>query len=105
MPFAWSKKIAQVRTIQSAEVPSVVEVQYVQIPVYTSDSDKISGIEHKNGQCLVSSRQEDNAFGGGKEEVDGQEVVLPRSEDGEGVLQEGTCYRQEDSSPFASLKK
>lgn len=108
MQFIWAKKIArlqQTQIVSSAEVSAVVQVQEVQLPVYTSDSDKISGIEHKNGECLASSRKEDDAFGGGKEEVDGQEVVLPCAEDGEGVLQEGTLDGEEDSSPLASLKK
>lgn len=105
MPFIWTRKVAQVRPIQSAEVSSVVDVQYVQVPVYTSNSDKISGIEHKNGECLASSREENDAFGGGKEEVNGQEVVLSCAQDGEVVVQERTLDGEEDSSPLASLKK
>lgn len=106
MPFIWEKKITRVHPIQSAEVSQVVNIQYVQVPVYTSDSDKISGIKHKNGECLASSRKEDDAFGGGEEEVDGQEVVLPCFKDGEVVIQKGNiAYGKEDSSSLASLKK
>lgn len=118
MSFIWTRKIAKPQVVTSAEVSAVVEVQTVEIPAApatwavpasevkdASESDKISGIEHKNGECLASSRKEDDAFGGGEEEVDGQEVVLPRAEDGEVVVQEGTLDGEEDSSPFASLKK
>jgi len=105
MSFIWTRKVARTQVVTSAEVPAVAQLQEVQVPIYTSESDKISGIEHKNGECLASSREEDDAFGGGKEEVDGQEVVLPCAEDGEGVLQEGTLDGEEDSSPLASLKK
>ena len=105
MSFIWTRKVAKVQPVMSAEVPAVVEVQKVDVPSYTPEPDKISGIEHKNGECLVSSREEDDAFGGGEEEVHGQEVVLPCAEDGKGVLQEGVAHGQEDSSPFASLKK
>ena len=108
MSFIWTRKVAKVQPVQiitSAEVPAVVEVQKVDVPSYTPEPDKISGIEHKNGECLASSRKEDDAFGGGEEEVNGQEVVLPCAEDGEGVVQEGTGDGEEDSSPLASLKK
>ena len=108
MQFIWARKLTRVQQTQiitSAEVPAIVQVQHVDVPVYTSESDKISCIEHKNGECLASSRKEDDAFGGGKEEVDGQEVVLPRAEDGEVIVQEGICDGQEDSSSLASLKK
>ena len=108
MSFIWTRKVAKVQPIQivtSAEVPSVVEVQEVKIPSYPPELDKISVIEHKNGECLANSRKEDDAFGGGEEEVNGQEVVLTRPEDGEGVVQEGVPHGEEDSSPLASLKK
>jgi hypothetical protein len=108
MSFIWTRKFTKVAptpVITSAEVRAVIEIQEVKVPSYTPEPDKISVIEHKNGECLVSSREEDDAFGGGQEEVHGQEVVLPRAEDSEGVLQEGTCDGEEDSSPLASLKK
>jgi len=108
MSFIWTRKMAKVRPAQiitSAEVAAVVEIQEVKLPSYTPESDKISVIEHKNGECLASSREEDDAFRGGEEEVDGQEVVLPRTEDSKGDLQEGVLDGEEDSSPLASLKK
>jgi hypothetical protein len=108
MSFIWTRKIGKVRPIQvvmSSEVLSVLDIQEVRVPSYRLESDKISCIEHKNGECLASSCKEDDAFGGGEEEVDGQEVVLSRTEDGKVVLQEGTCDGEEDSSSLASLKK
>jgi hypothetical protein len=105
MPFIWTKKIARVQPIQSAEVPAVKQIQEVDVPMYRPESDKISSIEHKNGESLVSSREEDDAFGSREEEVDGEEVVLSCAEDGEGVVQEVVCLSEEDSSSLASLKK
>lgn len=111
MSFIWTRKIQQVQPQVQPQpqetVQTVVQevVQEIIIPTYTPDQDKISDIEHKNGKCLVSSREEDNAFGSREEEVDGEEVVLPCIENGEGILQEGTPYGEEDSSPLASLKK
>jgi hypothetical protein len=105
MPFVWTKKIARVQPIQSAEVSSALKIQEIDLPVYTSEVDKISSVEHKNGKCLVSSREENDAFGGREEEVDGEEVVLARTEVGEGVLQEVASIGEEDSSSLASLKK
>lgn len=57
----------------------------------TPETDKILVTEHKDGECLASSCKEDDAFGGGEEEVDGQEVVLPCAEVGEGDVQEGSA--------------
>ena len=105
MSFIWTRKVARPQIVTSVEIPAVVDVQTVEVPAYTAEPDKISVTEHKNGECLASSREEDDAFGGGEEEVNGQEVVLPRAEDGEVVVQEGTLDGQEDSSPLASLKK
>jgi hypothetical protein len=105
MSFIWTRKVSRVQPIQTSEVSSVVELQIAVLPAYTPELDKISVIEHKNGECLVSSCEEDDAFGGGEEEVDGQEVVLPCVEDGEGVVQEGSTDGEEDSSSLASLKK
>ena len=83
--FIWSKKVKQV--IQP-QVKIEAPVQEVQLPVLETKEDKISVIEHKNGECLVSSCEKDNAFGSGQEEVNGQEVVLPCIENSEGELQE-----------------
>ena len=105
MSFIWTRKVAKTQVVTSAEVPAVAQLQEVQVPIYTSESDKISDIEHKNGECLASSREEDDAFGGGKEEVDGKEVVLSCTENSEIILQEGISHGEEDSSPLASLKK
>lgn len=88
MSFIWTKKIKQ--ATQPQVVIEVVQQQQLQLPVYepVSVEDKISVTEHKNGKCLVSSREEDNAFGSREEEVDGQEVVLPCVEDSKVELQE-----------------
>lgn len=85
MSFIWTKKVKQV--IQPQPVTEVVQ-QQVQLPVYESKEDKISVTEHKNGKSLVSSREEDDAFGSREEEVNGQEVVLPCVEDSKVELQE-----------------
>lgn len=85
MSFIWTKKVKQV--IQPQPVIEKVE-QHVQLPVYETKQDKISVTEHKNGKSLVSSREEDNAFGSREEEVNGQEVVLPCIEDSKVQLQE-----------------
>ena len=111
MSFIWTRKVqqAQVQPQVQPEVQPEVQVeevvQEVKIPIYDANQDKISDIEHKNGKCLVSSREEDNAFGSREEEINGEEVVLPCIENGEGILQEGASYGEEDSSPLASLKK
>ena len=85
MSFIWTKKVKQV--IQP-QVKIEATAQEVQLPVLEVKEDKISVIEHKNGECVVSSCEEDNAFRSGEEEVNGKEVVLPCVEDGEGELQE-----------------
>ena len=85
MSFVWTKKVRQV--IQPQPVIQNVE-QRVELPVYEVKEDKISVTEHKNGKFLVSSREEDNAFGSREEEVNGQEVVLPCIEDSKVQLQE-----------------
>lgn len=85
MSFPWTKKVKQV--IQPQPVIET-EKQHVQLPVYEVKQDKISVTEHKNGKFLVSSREEDNAFGSREEEVNGQEVVLPCIEDSKVQLQE-----------------
>ena len=98
MSFAWSKKFQPQVQIEET-------VQEVNMPVYEANQDKISVTEHKNGKCLVSSREKNNAFGSREEEINGKEMVLPCIKDGEGILQERTGNGQKDSSPFASLKK
>jgi hypothetical protein len=107
MAFIWTRKIAQaqpqVQEQPQVQIPLEV-VQEIKIPVYEPDQDKISVTEHKeNGKCLVSSCKEDDAFGSGEKEVDGEEVVLPCTQDGEGEL--SWTQGEEDSSPLASLKK
>jgi hypothetical protein len=108
MSFIWTRKIAasQLQTqVQPQAQPQVQNtVQEVELPIYQPDQDKISDIEHKNGKCLVSSREENNAFGSIEEEINGEEVVLPCVKDSEVVLQEGWPQGEEDSSSFASLK-
>lgn len=79
MAFLWTRKIRGLTVKQ--ETPE--EVQIVTLPV----NDKISVIEHKNVE-VASSRKEDDEVGGRKEEGDGKEVVLARSEDGQEDLQE-----------------
>lgn len=85
MPLIWTKKVRQI--IQPQPVIENVE-QRVQLPVYEVKEDKISVTEHKNGKCLVSSGEEDNALRSREEEVNGQEVVLPCIEDSKVELQE-----------------
>lgn len=103
MSFIWTRKLAQQTAVLTKEEAPIE--QAIEIPIYKPELDKISVTEHKNGECLASSREEDDEVGGGEEEVDGQEVVLPRTEDGEVVVQEGVAHGEEDSSPLASLKK
>jgi len=87
MPFPWSNKVSRViPTSKPVQVPEFVEI--VELPVV---DDKISSIEHKNGESLVDSRKEDDEAhevqgdlqeGGRAEEGDrGSEEVVARSED------------------------
>lgn len=87
MPFPWSNKVSRViPTSKPVQVPEFVEI--VELPVV---DDKISSIEHKNGESLVDSRKEDDEThevqgdlqeGGRTEEGDcGSEEVLARVED------------------------
>jgi hypothetical protein len=107
MPFPWSAKVNRVIPAAPPSSPEVqvlvaepVEVaQTVELPTV---DDKISPIEHKNGECLVSAREEDDEAhevegelqeGGRPEESDhGGEEVVARVED------------EESSSPRTSLK-
>jgi len=74
MSFPWSKKVSQVVPITQPEQPKPEEVtpqqqpqpdapveieltQTVELPVV---DDKISSIEHKNGECLVSTCKKDD---------------------------------------------
>ena len=82
MSFAWSKKLRQV-------APAPPEIEVEQIVVIPTVDDKISVEEHKNGECLVSSREKDDEVGGGQEEVNGEEVVLPCVEDSQEELPQG----------------
>lgn len=85
MSFIWTKKVKQVIQPQVSVEPPAQEVQ---LPVLEVKEDKISDIEHKNGECVVSSCEENNEVGIIKEEVNGQEVVLPCVEDSKVVIQE-----------------
>lgn len=99
MPFPWSSKVSRVipaplpetqvqveQPVQEVVVPEPVQV--VEIPAV---DDKISSIEHKNGESLVSSHEEDDEAhevqgdlqeGGRTEEGDcGSEEDLARVED------------------------
>lgn len=78
MPFPWSKKYNRVIPVSQPEVPQIVELPTL--------DDKISSIEHKNGERLDNSRQKDDEAhevkgvlqeGGRAEESDhgGEEVV------------------------------
>ena len=108
MPFPWSTKVNRVIPSPPPSVPeapvqveSVPEVtQTVELPVV---DDKISSIEHKNGECLVSPREEDDE----DNEVQGdlQEGGRPQESDhgGEEVLER--IEDEESSSPRTSLKK
>ncbi len=60
MSFPWSKKMIRVLPAPppSPEVPTEPEV--VQIVVLPEVRDKISGIEHKNGEQVDCSRKEDD---------------------------------------------
>jgi hypothetical protein len=97
MPFPWSNKLSRVSPVAPPSSPEVqpvsvsepIEVaQTVEIPTV---DDKISSIEHKNGECLVSPREEDDEAhevegelqeGGRAEESDhGGEEVVARVED------------------------
>lgn len=87
MPFPWSKKLRQIAPAPSSvPEPQVTEVE--QVVVIPTVDDKISVEEHKNGECLVSSCEEDNEVRRGEEEVAGEEVVLPCVEDSKDELQE-----------------
>lgn len=106
MPFPWSKKVARViPTVQVVQVTSetpIVEEKAQEVVLPTID-DKISVLEHKNGECLVDAREEDDEAdevqghlqeGGWTEEGDhGGEEVVARFED------------EESSSPRTPLKK
>jgi hypothetical protein len=111
MSFAWSRKVARVipagppssleQSTQTIVTPEVIEIiQQVKIPTV---DDKISSIEHKNGESLADACKEDDEDdevqgdlqeGGRAEESDyGSEEVVARVED------------KESSSPRTSLKK
>jgi hypothetical protein len=85
MSFAWSKKLRQ---IAPAPPTVIIQPEVEQVVIIPTVDDKISVEEHKNGECLVSSCKEDNEVGRGKEEVNGEEVVLPCVEDSKDELQE-----------------
>lgn len=117
MPFPWSKKVAPAPVVPQEHAPvqepepsvsvsvpiqepAVEEVvQTIELPVI---DDKISPIEHKNGECLADAREEDDEAhevegdvqeGGRAQEGDhGGEEVVARVED------------EESSSPRTPLK-
>lgn len=95
MPFPWSNKLARVIPISQPDV-----IQIVELPVV---DDKISSIEHKNGERLVNPCEEDDEA----HEVKGhlQEGGRPQESDhgGEEVMERGED--EESSSPRTSLKK
>lgn len=90
MPFPWSKKVVRIQPIssvaevvQSASIPVAPPpspepeiVQTVEIP---SVDDKISVIEHKNGEQVVDARQEDDE----DDEVQGDVQEGGRLEEGD----------------------
>jgi hypothetical protein len=103
MPFPWSKKVNRVIPTVSSPPEHEVEpevVQSIELPVV---DDKISSIEHKNGECLASTREEDDEA----DEVQGdlQEGGWSQEGDhgGEEVVEQ--CKDEESSSPRTSLKK
>jgi hypothetical protein len=54
MPFPWSKKMIRVNPI------SITEAEVIQIVVLPTLHDKISPIEHKNGEQVADARKEDD---------------------------------------------
>ena len=103
MPFPWSKNINRVIPAQQPifdPEPQPEVVQTIQLPTV---DDKISSIEHKNGECLADSRKEDDEA----HEVQGdlQEGRRPQEGDhgGEEVMEQ--FEDEESSSPRTSLKK
>jgi hypothetical protein len=54
MPFAWSKRVVRVIPI------TTTEAEVTQIVVLPTLYDKISPIEHKNGEQVASARKEDD---------------------------------------------
>jgi hypothetical protein len=95
MPFPWSKKLNRVIPTAQPEV-----VQIIELPVV---DDKISSIEHKNGERLADARKEDDET----DEVQGDLQEGRRSQEGhhggEEVMER--CEDEESSSPRTSLKK
>jgi len=109
MPFPWSNKLSRVSPVAPPSSPEVqpvsvsepIEVaQTVEIPTV---DDKISSIEHKNGERLADARKEDDET----DEVQGDLQEGRRSQEGhhggEEVMER--CEDEESSSPRTSLKK
>lgn len=104
MSFAWSKKVVRVVPApppqELVNQPEPELVQVVELPVV---DDKISSIEHKNGECLVSARKEDDEA----DEVKGDVCQGEGSGTGDQGSEEDMARveDEESSSPRTSLKK
>jgi hypothetical protein len=57
MPFPWSKKSIRVSPVSEPQQPKTEVTQIVVLPTL---DDKISSIEHKNGEQVADARKEDN---------------------------------------------
>lgn len=60
MTFPWTKKVASTNSIVVLEKEVVTEPEVVQVVELPVVDDKISLIEHKNGEQMVNARQEDD---------------------------------------------
>ena len=111
MPFPWSNKVNRVAPaappsspeslIQTVDVPEVT-VEVIQVIEIPTVDDKISSIEHKNGECLADARKEDDE----DNEVQGdlQEGGRPQESDHGGEEVVARVEDEESSSPRTPLK-
>lgn len=66
MPFAWSKKVVRVMPVVSDNTISITtasgtkDAEVTQIVVLPVVHDKISVLEHKNGEQVADARKEDD---------------------------------------------
>lgn len=104
MSFAWSKKVVRVVPApppqEPVTQPEPEPIQIVELPVV---DDKISPIEHKNGECLVSARKEDDEADEVKGDVCQGEGSGTGDQGGEEDM--ARVEDEESSSPRTSLKK
>lgn len=83
MPFPWSNKVVPVQkepeavqTVAPPPSPEPEVVQFVEIPTV---DDKISVLEHKNGEQVADARKEDDE----DDEVQGDVQEGGRAEEGD----------------------